>query len=178
MKYLLYLAEIWAIVLILGVASKHFPVLDQPKTAQAAIISPLPDQKTATAAATITPTVSPTQERLNEQTQIENYIRTIFGSDASVAIAVSHNECGPTNAAYPKCRLHTQVEDSIGLFQINLYNAKQWIHAGRIPGDTMAEKINWLKNPYNNTLYAYWVFKTSGWSPWSSYQSGAYLSDL
>lgn len=110
--------------------------------------------------------------------EIEKYIKLIFGSEARTAIAVSHFECGYTNKNYPKCHLKTQAEHSVGIFQINLYNSKQWIHAGRIPGNTMEEKVLWLENPFNNTLYAYWVFKTSSWNPWSAYTSGRYLQDF
>lgn len=109
------------------------------------------------------------------QQEIEAYIKTIFGKDAPTAIGVSHHECFTWDKSYPKCHLKTAAEDSIGLFQINLYNSKQWIHAGRIPGNTIAEKELWLENAFNNTLYAYWVYKTSGWNPWTSYTSGAYL---
>lgn len=110
--------------------------------------------------------------------EIEAYVRKIFGKDANIALAVSHHECGYTNKNYPKCHLKSGVEHSVGLFQINLYNSKQWIHAGRIPGVTMEEKVVWLENPFNNTLYAYWVFKTSGWNPWSAYKNGSYLADM
>lgn len=109
--------------------------------------------------------------------EIESYVRKIFGKDANVALAVSHHECGYTNKHYPRCHLKSGVEHSVGLFQINLYNSKQWIHAGRIPGVTMEEKVKWLENPFNNTLYAYWVFKTSGFNPWTAYSKGAYLND-
>lgn len=121
-----------------------------------------------------TPSLPPS----HQQKEIEAYIKTIFGPDAHIAIAVSHNECNPLNSKYPACILHSEVEYSVGLFQINLYNSQQWIHAARIPGSTMEEKAEWLKDPYNNTLYAYWVFKKSGWHPWSAYTSGNYLKDL
>lgn len=112
------------------------------------------------------------------QIDIENYIKTIFGKDAKVAIAVSHNECGPTNKLYPKCNLHTEVENSVGLFQINIESVTTKVHWSRIPGKTLEEKKTWLENPYNNTLLAYWIFQTSGWNPWSAYTSGRYLNDM
>jgi len=115
-----------------------------------------------------------------DQEEIEAYMKTIFGKDFRVARAVSHNECNPANAKYPACILHSDVEYSVGLFQINLYNSKQWIHAGRIPGKTMEEKVQWLKDPYNNILYAYWLFKASNnsWNAWTAYSSGNYLRSL
>lgn len=109
---------------------------------------------------------------------IEKYIKTIFGSDAKIAIAISHHECSPQNPRYPKCNLHTRVENSVGLFQINIESATTKVHWARIPGDTLEEKKEWLENPYNNTLLAYWIFQTSGWTPWSAYTSGRYLADL
>lgn len=113
-----------------------------------------------------------------EQSQIERYIKTIFGSDAKVAIAISHNECNPLNKLYPKCNLHTHVENSVGLFQINIESAVAKVHWARIPGETLEQKKEWLENPYNNTLLAYWIYQTSGWNPWSAYTSGNYLNDM
>lgn len=110
--------------------------------------------------------------------EIEAYVKTIFGRDAKVAIEVSHHECGTWDKTYPKCRLHTSAEDSIGLFQINLYNKNGAVHANRIPGVTMAEKQLWLENPLNNTLYAYWTFKTSGWCPWSGFKNNKYIQEM
>lgn len=112
------------------------------------------------------------------QEEIENYIRTIFGKDSRVGIAVSHNECNPANKQYPYCILHTDAEYSVGIWQINLFNAKHWIHAKKVPGTTMEEKIEWLKDPYNNTLIAYKIFSDQGFGPWSAYTSGNYKRSL
>lgn len=146
------------------------------------LITPVPSDGVInpTPSISITPSVLPTLTPEEEESKedIEDYVKKIFGPDSKVAIAVSHHECNPANAKYPECVLHSGVEYSVGLFQINLYNKDQWIHAGRVPGKTMDEKIEWLKDPYNNTLYAYWVFKTSGWNPWTAYTSGNYLADL
>lgn len=121
---------------------------------------------------------TPSAEAVQTQEAIEAYIKKIFTKDAKVAIAVSHGECNPANKKYPACHAKSGIEHSVGIFQINLYNAKQWIHAGRIPGETMEEKIKWLEDPYNNTLYAYWVFTYSGWNPWTAYTSGGYKKYL
>lgn len=112
------------------------------------------------------------------QKDIEAYIKTIFGKDSKVAIAVSHVECNPANKAYPKCVYHTQHEYSVGIFQINLFNANQWIHAAKVPGETMEEKIESLKDPYINTLVAYKIFSAQGFLPWAGYTSGRYLDQL
>jgi hypothetical protein len=109
--------------------------------------------------------------------EIEAYVRMIFRKDANVALAVSHHECGYTHRDYPKCSLKSSVEHSIGLFQINLYNSQKNVHADRIPGKTMGEKIQWLENPFNNTLYSYWLFTHSGFNPWTAYSKGYYLND-
>ena len=110
--------------------------------------------------------------------EIETYVRMIFKKDQpNVALSVSHMECNPKNKAYPKCHNKSAIEHSVGIFQINLYNANHWIHAARIPGSTMEEKIQWLENPMNNTLYAYWVYSTSGWNPWTTFTKGLYLND-
>jgi hypothetical protein len=146
-------------------------IAEAPTVARAETVEPTPTP-TLTEREQIEVVETPTQK------EIEQYVKTIFGSDARVAIAISHNECGPLRPEYPKCVLHSEVEYSVGLFQINLYNSKQWIHAGRIPGQTMEEKVEWLKNPFNNTLYAYWVFQNSGWNPWSAYTNGNYLRSL
>lgn len=112
------------------------------------------------------------------QEEIEDYIRVIFGKDARVAIAVSHKECNPKNPSYPACVLHTEHEYSVGVLQINLYNTKHWIHAAKVPGDTMEQKIEWLKNPFNNVLIAHKIFADSGFQPWTAYTSGAYKEEL
>jgi hypothetical protein len=146
------------------------------------ILSPLPTN-TASSSAEVVPTASPrledpSLERLTLQKEIEDYIRTIFGKDAKVAIAVSRNECGPTNKKYPSCQFHTAHENSIGLFQINIESQTTKVHWARIPGDTLEEKIEWLKEPQNNVLMAYWIFTKSGWNPWSAYTNGNYLKDM
>lgn len=112
------------------------------------------------------------------QTEIESYIKTIFGRDAKTAIAVSRNECGPTNKNYPSCQFHTAHENSIGLFQINLMSQYAKVHYDRVPGETLEEKIEWLKDPHNNVLMAYWIYSHSGWYPWTAYTSGNYLKDM
>lgn len=112
------------------------------------------------------------------QDDIEAYVKTIFGKDAKTAIAVSHVECNPQNKAYPACVYHTEHEYSVGIFQINLFNAKHSIHAAKVPGKTMEEKIEALKDPYINTLVAYKIFTASSWNPWAGFTSGRYLAHL
>ena len=130
---------------------------------------------TASYSAELIPEPTPTEYT---QEEIEKYVKTIFGKDSKVAIAISHNECNPANKRYPKCNLKSHVENSVGLFQINIESATAKVHWARIPNDTLEEKKEWLENPYNNTLLAYWIFKTSGWNPWSAYTNGNYLRDM
>lgn len=111
--------------------------------------------------------------------EIEAYVKTIFGKDAKVAIEVSHHECWKWDKKYPKCNLKSSVENSVGLFQINLENKNHWVHAARIPGKTIPEKELWLENPLNNTLYAYWLFSRSGnFCAWSGFTKHAYIQEM
>jgi len=112
---------------------------------------------------------------------VEKYIKTIFPDDWKVAIAIASKESGTVDPATKQFYYDTNaenrsgVETSIGLFQINLKSADTLVHFHRIPGESLNEKITWLKNPYNNALYAFWIYTHSGWYPWSSYSSGDYL---
>ncbi len=135
---------------------------------------------------TPTPTASPnarTVSALIEQYEpIKQYINTIFGRNAATAYAVAFAESGKwdketgkpyflTNAVHA-----SSVEVSVGVFQINLKNIAAKVHYDRIPGQSLEEKIEWLQNPYQNVLFAYWVYTTSGFHPWSVYSSGKYLA--
>ncbi len=154
-----------------------------PKAEAAELLSPVPTL-TITPTPTATPTPTPVQDEVQDEVQaptqkeIEAYIKTIFGKDAKIAIAVSRNECSPHNAQYPRCQFKTSKENSIGIFQINIESATTKVHFYRIPGKTLEEKIEWLKDPFNNTLMAYWIFKNSNWYPWTAYTSGNYLKDM
>lgn len=129
-------------------------------------------EQVSTPAATLTPTPTPTKEILD-------YINTIFRKDAKVAIAVMKNECNPQNKLFPTChKTITSKEYSVGIFQINIQSATSKVHYNRIPGETLEEKVEWLKDPFNNTLMAYWIFQNSGWYPWTAYTSGNYLKDM
>ena len=118
------------------------------------------------------------KEPVYTQKEIESYIKVIFGKDSKVAIAVSHKECNPKNKAYPKCVALSDKELSVGIFQINLKNKTHLVHASKVPGKTIEEKAEKLKDPHINTLVAYKIFKDSGWYAWSAYTSGAYLTSL
>jgi hypothetical protein len=108
---------------------------------------------------------------------VEAYIHEVFGDDAGVAVAVAKAESGFENDRENK----SPVECSIGLFQINLAkdhcNGK-WVHASKVPGETMDEKVEWLKDPYNNIDMAKRIFDASGFRPWSVFTNGWYETFL
>lgn len=120
----------------------------------------------------------------NPKEQIKEKIREVFGEDAEIAIAIATAESGlvsdksnvwgdPNNPKRGEC--------SIGLFQINLKsNGCEGVnvHASKIPGDTLEEKIEWLKVPENNILIAKFIYGSSGWYPWSVYKNGKYKQFL
>lgn len=137
-----------------------------------------------------TPSPEPTEEPLLEATEdlieereaIRRYISTIFGSNAKTAFAIADAESGAvdkkTGQRYFKTwAIHSSdAELSIGLFQINLKSKTALVHYNRIPGSTQGEKIEWLKNPYNNVLFAHWVYSTSNFFPWTTYTNNTYLA--
>lgn len=180
-RYLTLKEETWRDILIIasvvGLAIILLLLGKQDGLAKGQVISPV-TAIYVTPTPTAIPAVNPEAPEHPSKEEIESYIRTIFGKDARVAIAVSHNECNPRHPHYPACVLHTDAEYSVGIFQINLYNKSHWIHAQKVPGKTMEEKIEWLKDPYHNTLIAFKIFKDSGFHPWTAYSSGNYLNDL
>lgn len=144
---------------------------------------------TPTAAPTATPeeTPVPTKEAdpIAEREAIHQYIRVIFGPAASTAYAISLAEGKAPNRYNGEVVYNTKAirktasELSIGIFQINLKSEYAKVHFDRIPGTSLEEKIAWLQNPYNNTLFAYWVYAThANFEPWSVYTGGVYLAYL
>lgn len=123
--------------------------------------------------------LKPKPQTIPTQKEIEGYIKVIFGKDAKTAIAVSHHECSPKNKQYPMCVALSDKEYSIGIFQINLKNKTHLIHASKVPGKTLEEKAEKLKDPYINTLVAYKIFSDSkGFGPWSAFSNGSYKLSL
>lgn len=105
---------------------------------------------------------------------INDYMRTIFGSEYRVAHAVQQVECNSANRNYPKCTYITSREYSCGIFQVNLK-----AHWNKVPvGRTFEEKCAYLNNPFNNILVAKSIYSDSGFNPWSGYTSGRYLNNL
>lgn len=113
--------------------------------------------------------------------QIISYLKIVFKSEWENAYAVSMSECKWDRVDFPECVNSTHAEHSIGLFQINLaddYGHGIWIHASKVPGKTIAEKEEWLKNPFNNILIAKMIYDASGWNPWSGWTSERYKEFL
>lgn len=108
----------------------------------------------------------------DESEEIDAYIRMVFGKDADMAIQVQRHECSPQHKMYPSCRLTSQVEDSVGIFQINIESATTKVHWAKIPGETKQEKVEWLMEPRNNTLMAYFIFSRAGnFCAWTWYKN-------
>jgi hypothetical protein len=117
------------------------------------------------------PTAIPTPKI---STDIKQYIKTIFGKDARIACAIARAESGFKTDA----QLKSSVENSNGIFQINLESDYAKVHYDRVPGNNLEEKIEWLSDPYNSTLMAYWIYTKSGFNPWSVFTSGKYKQFL
>lgn len=119
-----------------------------------------------------------------QRERIKEYIYRIFGKNGSVAVAIATAESGKVDQITKKAYFATYavnrsaVEVSVGLFQVNLKSKETLVHWARVPGSTEEEKIGWLQDPYNNTLFAFWVFSTSNFFPWSTFSDGTYLKYL
>jgi len=118
-----------------------------------------------------------------QQEEIKQYVYTIFGTHGHSAYAIAFAESKyydiKTNQTYiaPGQVRKNDYELSVGLFQINLKSRDVKVHYDRIPGVTIEEKITWLKNPFNNTLLAFWIFTTrQNFEAWSVYNDGSYLA--
>lgn len=134
---------------------------------------------------------SPSQQDNSHEvgSEIEKLITQEFGEDAEIAIAIARAESGlnPNREGIHIAGKHTwssatyKGECSIGLFQINLASNAcngKWVHASKIPGETIEEKIAWLKIPENNIKTAKEIYKASGFNPWSTFTQGTYKKYL
>lgn len=144
-----------------------------------------PPTRTQSPSPTATPTIVDATDRsffIQQREAIKQYIKTIFGPNAPTAIAIATAESGKVDTKTGKPYFATyavhksEVETSVGLFQINLKSKEVLVHWAMVPGQTEDEKIEWLKNPYNNTLFAFWVYSTSSFHPWSVFTDGTYLA--
>lgn len=109
----------------------------------------------------------------------EQLIHDTFGEDGDIAYAIAQAEHNGT--INPDAVNSTEVEHSIGIFQINVakeYGNGAYIHWNKIPGDTLEDKEVWLKVPENNVLIAKFLYGSSGFYPWSVYKNKRYLKYL
>ena len=92
-------------------------------------------------------------------------------SDAMILGAVAGGESGYR----PGAENLSDIEESIGLFQINT-----WAHYDKLEAATgssnKADWFAWLKVPENNVKMAAQVYKSQGLGAWSVYTNGAYLN--
>lgn len=106
----------------------------------------------------------------------------VFGEGALHAIAIAKAESGLDPHREGIHRANTlwegyKGECSIGLFQINLASDGCYgklVHASKIPGETLDEKIIWLKDYKNNIQIAKEIYDAQGFGPWSTYTSKKY----
>lgn len=131
---------------------------------------------------TPTPTPIPTVVPDPGKKEIMAEIVRVFGEDALRAIAIAKAESGLDPNREGIHRANTlwegyQGECSIGLFQINLASDGchgKWLHAYKIPGETLDEKIIWLKNYKNNIQIAKEIYDAQGFNPWSTFTNKKY----
>lgn len=90
---------------------------------------------------------------------IIEYIYQKFGGSSAQAVRVFRCESGLR-------ALVVSPSNDYGIGQIN-YSA----HQAEIPGETKAEKIEWLFNYKNNIDFAYSLYKANGWKDWSMSRS-------
>lgn len=152
-------------------------------TPQLQVITPTPIVPTATPTITPTPVIKKTIKARNE---IEKEIMNVFGEQGELAIAVGMSESHliPTKTLivakgkYSWSTATYKGECSVGLFMINLAedNCKgRHIHYSKVPGETMEEKIEWLKVPSNNIKMAKEIYDSRGnFGDWSGYTGGGY----
>lgn len=76
-----------------------------------------------------------------------------YSWNAETAIAICNCESGGNPLAHNS----TPPDNSVGLFQINLYGS---LASSRPSAD-------WLKVPANNIEYAFGMWQGSGWQPWT-----------
>lgn len=156
-----------------------------PTQVQAVEIQAAEEEITPQAGQTVvsTPVPTPTPKPLT----IEDKIRDAFGDDGELAIAVGMSESHliPDKTLIAKAGHYSwssptyKGECSIGLFMINLAEdgcEGRHIHASKIPGATLEDKIAWLKVPENNIKTAKKIFDSRGnFTAWSGYTGGGYL---
>lgn len=125
---------------------------------------------------TATPPVEPGRELQEEfENEYEEVIYKVFGEDYEIMYAIAQAENGGNLRS--DAVNSTEVEHSVGLFQINIakkYGQGKRVHWDKIPGDTLEEKEEWLKDPENNAVIARVIRASSGLNAWSVYKNERY----
>lgn len=88
------------------------------------------------------------------------------GRDADVAVAVALAE----SSGNPSEHNGKGLDDSYGLWQINMYGSLGPDRRKRFGLSSNAD----LYNPSTNARVAYAIWKSEGWSPWTTYTRGTY----
>lgn len=173
--------------LVASVSACLFSYTLNPKFAPD-LLSPVPQSYAATFTKTeieeVIKEVEVDRTFTTEKQQIIAQIVEVFGDDAPRAIAVAKAESGFKPGTENRGRAGTlsptyKGECSIGIYQINLASdgcQGTKVHWSKVPGETMEEKIAWLKIPKNNIKIAKQIYDAAGksFSPWGAYSSGSY----
>lgn len=138
-----------------------------------------------TPAPTPKPTPTPTTDSQVSLSQVEKIVRETFPEEPTVAVAVAKAESGlnPNRENRGKANGKYKGECSIGLFQINLRSdgcTGKKVHWDKVPGETLEEKVEWLKVPENNAKIARDIYDGRGgnWYAWGAYTNGSYKQHL
>ena len=101
-------------------------------------------------------------------TNVEKTICEKFGKDCKMALAISQAENGTRECARIAYNKHKdgKVSSDIGIFQINYESHKN------------KANIHELTDCKTNIEIAYQIYKQSGWTPWTTYNTGAYKKFL
>lgn len=124
---------------------------------------------------------------LETREDIENYILEVFGEEigkVAIAVGMSESHLIPEKTLIADAGHYSwssptyKGECSVGLFMINLAsdgcNGKR-VHYDKVPGDTLEQKIEWLKDPKNNIDFAKKIYDSRGnFTAWSAYTGGGY----
>ena len=176
-----------------ALVAKTIPIPVQAKAPPRVIIASAvstPPTKTQSPTPTTTPSPTPqsivsgtpnVQALAQEKESIRQYINTIFTRNAQIAFAIALAEGGFTYKGVryfrPAAVHHSDVETSIGIFQVNIQSKDAKVHYDQIPGKDLEEKIEWLQDPYNSVIFAYWMYSThNNFEAWSVFTDGTYLA--
>jgi len=99
------------------------------------------------------------------KTDVEKYIYTVFGiENYKIAIAIARAESGLREDAI---NINTNNTIDLGIFQINQVHYKK-------EGCALKDIVTYK----GNVDCAYKIYKSSGWSPWVAFKSGAFIGTL